>query len=172
MPKENRQGSRAQTRLSSSLHGKPYGAHPGNGMHVHASVLDANGAALFSSQDDAAPNPSLRYAMGGLLNSMADFQLAFAPHSNSYRRLQRGSYAPVTPCWGLTRATPQFESRRQEVPALGLSTGWLVLTPIRIWFWPPYWQGHRRVEARERPWSTGCNAGRRRRPAWHRVRLG
>ena len=80
---------------------KPYGAHPGNGMHVHASVLDADGAALFASQDDAAPNPSLRNAMGGLLNSMADFQLAFAPHSNSYRRLQRGSYAPVTPCWGL-----------------------------------------------------------------------
>ena len=80
---------------------KPYGAHPGNGMHVHASVLDTDGAALFASQDDAAPNPSLRYAMGGLLNSMADFQLAFAPHSNSYRRLQRGSYAPVTPCWGL-----------------------------------------------------------------------
>ena len=31
--------------------------------------------------------------------------LLFAPNLNSYRRFQRGTYAPLTPCWGYENRT-------------------------------------------------------------------
>ncbi|KZL04586.1 Gamma-glutamylputrescine synthetase PuuA [Pseudovibrio axinellae] len=78
---------------------KPYGNESGSGFHVHTSVLDAKGTNIFSATSQEA-NPTLRHAVGGLLDTLLDMQILFAPHANSYRRLQPGSYAPITCCWG------------------------------------------------------------------------
>ncbi len=73
---------------------KPYAHEPGNGMHVHVSVLDANGDNIFDGSD------RLKAAVAGLLDSMSDLQALFAPHMNSYRRFQANSFAPSKPDWG------------------------------------------------------------------------
>ena len=78
---------------------KPYAHTTGNGFHVHMSVLDENGKNVFSGQDHAANN-ALSSAIGGMLETMRDCQILYAPHANSYRRFQPESYAPTTPCWG------------------------------------------------------------------------
>lgn len=78
---------------------KPYGEETGSGFHVHTSLLDAKGTNIFIGSANEA-NPALRSAVGGLLETMLDMQILFAPHANSYRRLQPGSYAPITCCWG------------------------------------------------------------------------
>jgi glutamine synthetase len=78
---------------------KPYADHPGNGMHVHASVLDRAGTNIFEVDEGIAP--TLRHAVSGVLATMRDFQAIFAPHMNSYRRFQPMSFAPTTPDWGL-----------------------------------------------------------------------
>jgi len=78
---------------------KPYGEETGSGFHVHTSLLDAQGTNIFSGTAEEA-NSALRNAIGGLLETMLDMQILFAPHANSYRRLQPGSYAPITCCWG------------------------------------------------------------------------
>ncbi len=85
--------------LAATFMAKPYGDVPGSGMHVHVSLLDAEGRNIFSAGDGTAP--PLRHALGGLLGSMRELQPIFAPHANSYRRFQPGSYAPMALNWGL-----------------------------------------------------------------------
>ncbi len=77
-----------------SFMAKPYAREPGSGMHVHASVTDAAGANIFDGAD------LLERAVAGVLHSMRDLQLLFAPHLNSYRRFQPNSFAPSRPDWG------------------------------------------------------------------------
>ncbi len=78
---------------------KPYAEETGSGFHVHTSLLDASGTNIFSGSEEEANQP-LKNAIAGLLDTMLDMQILFAPHANSYRRLQPGSYAPITCCWG------------------------------------------------------------------------
>ena len=49
--------------------------------------------------DKVLVSPDHPYSQG-LLDAMPALQLLCAPHANSYKRFQRGSYAPVAPCWG------------------------------------------------------------------------
>lgn len=79
---------------------KPYADHPGNGMHVHASLVDENGKNVFAAQEDEEVSERLKSAVAGVLSTMHDLQAIFAPHLNSYRRFQPMSFAPTTPDWG------------------------------------------------------------------------
>jgi glutamine synthetase len=79
---------------------KPFTARAGSGLHVHVSVNDSRGANLFAS-DDPAGTPTLRHAIGGLQETMAESMAIFAPNANSYRRFVNESYAPVAPIWGI-----------------------------------------------------------------------
>ena len=78
---------------------KPYAHKPGNGMHVHVSVLDAKGQNIFAAATGVAPK--LGAAVAGVLSTMRELQAIFAPHLNSYRRFQVNSFAPSRANWGL-----------------------------------------------------------------------
>jgi glutamine synthetase len=83
---------------------KPYAQWTGCGMHVHVSLQDESGHNVFAAtrpQD----NPVLRHALGGLMGTMAEATLIFAPNANSYRRFRRNSYAPVSISWGIDNRT-------------------------------------------------------------------
>ena len=84
--------------LEATFMAKPYADHPGNGMHVHASIIDRDGANIFNDGD--GPSDKLKAAVGGVLATMRDSQAIFAPHMNSYRRFQPASFAPSAPDWG------------------------------------------------------------------------
>jgi glutamine synthetase len=79
---------------------KPFEAQAGSGMHMHVSLQNDRGENIFASEDPAG-TASLRHAVAGLQQSMADAMLIFAPNANSYRRFRRMSYAPVAPTWGV-----------------------------------------------------------------------
>lgn len=87
-----------------SFMAKPFREHAGSGMHVHFSIIDGAGRNIF---DDGTPQgaDALRHAVGGLIDSMAEMTLAFAPHLNSYRRLCPGSMAPTKIAWGYENRT-------------------------------------------------------------------
>ncbi len=86
--------------LRASFMAKPYGgAQPGSGMHIHVSLIDGDGRNIFDAGDGVAD--TLRHAVGGALATMRPLQAIFAPHANSYRRFQPGSYAPTIASWGL-----------------------------------------------------------------------
>lgn len=78
---------------------KPFGDRDGNGFHTHVSVLDDSGQNIF---DDGTGRGSdrLRHAVAGLADVMAESMLIFAPHLNSWRRLQGGVHGPLAPTWG------------------------------------------------------------------------
>lgn len=77
---------------------KPYGDRVGSGLHIHLSLLDADGRNVLDSPP-GAPNETMRHALAGMLRHMGDCQLIFAPHLNSYRRIVPGSFVPVEAHW-------------------------------------------------------------------------
>lgn len=85
--------------LRATFMAKPYADFPGNGMHVHASILDKDGRNIFDDGTDG-PSERLKHAVGGTLDTMHDLQAIFAPHMNSYRRFKPLSFAPSAPDWG------------------------------------------------------------------------
>ena len=85
--------------MMASFMAKPFAGRAGSGMHVHASLADAGGKNLFADQGEAL-SPLLRHAVAGLLGTMHESMLVFAPHLNSWRRFSAQSYAPTMPTWG------------------------------------------------------------------------
>jgi len=73
---------------------KPYTETGGSGMHTHISLLDENNASVF---DDS---PQLQHATAGVLKHLPEMLAVFAPHMNSWRRLQPDSFAPSRLDWG------------------------------------------------------------------------
>lgn len=85
--------------LKATFMAKPLADFAGNGMHVHASLMEQSGGNLFA-REDGVGDTALRHAAGGMLASMADATLIFVPSFNGYRRLVPGSYAPTSASWG------------------------------------------------------------------------
>jgi glutamine synthetase len=83
--------------MKATFMAKPFLEWPGNGMHVHVSLLDGDGINLFSREGG---EKKLGHAAGGLLETIRDTLLLYLPGFNSYRRLQPGSYAPTRVAWG------------------------------------------------------------------------
>ena len=82
-----------------SFMAKPFGDRDGNGFHTHVSVLDGEGRNIFDDGTDKG-SEALRHAIAGLAEVMPESMLVFAPHLNSWRRLQRGVHGPLAPTWG------------------------------------------------------------------------
>jgi glutamine synthetase len=101
--------------LEATFMAKPFEHSAGNGMHLHASLLDGEGRNAFAS-DDAAGTPLLRHAIAGMQAAMADAFLIFAPNANSYRRFKANSYAPVAPTWGVNNRTVSFRVTAGPAP--------------------------------------------------------
>ena len=83
---------------------KPFAEESGSGLHVHMSLVDQDGNNYFSQNNDKLSQPpyseKLRYAIGGLKETMSAATAIFAPNANSYRRLRPEMFAPVEPNWG------------------------------------------------------------------------
>src|SRR6056297_2376016 len=90
--------------FAASFMAKPYPDYSGSGMHTHFSVLDQNGKNVF---DDGGPKGTdmLHHAIAGCLNGMYDSTLLFAPHWNSYDRLEPGAHAPTGIAWAYENRT-------------------------------------------------------------------
>jgi glutamine synthetase len=84
--------------LKSTCMAKPYADHAGSGLHVHASIIDRDGNNVLDAK--GGDPVRLKSVCAGMLKTMRDAQLIFAPFANSYRRFQPGSFAPVDIDWG------------------------------------------------------------------------
>ncbi|MBD3733073.1 MAG: glutamine synthetase [Sphingopyxis sp.] len=93
--------------LEATFMAKPFAEQAGSGMHIHVSVNDDTGSNIFAS-DEPEGTPALRHAIGGMIGTVGDAFVLFAPHANSYRRFKANSYAPVAPTWGVNNRTVSF----------------------------------------------------------------
>lgn len=80
---------------------KPIEEYAGSGMHFHVSLLDSEERNALTESEGETWSPLLLQALGGLVATMAESMLVFAPHANSWRRFVAQSYAPVAPTWGV-----------------------------------------------------------------------
>ena len=105
--------------LSASFMAKPFGDQAGNGMHIHCSLLNADGNNAFNNGTDQG-NELLRQAVAGCLEGMRDSMLLFAPNLNSYRRFQPGNHAPLSPSWGYENRTTSVRIPADKQEAMRL----------------------------------------------------
>ena len=99
--------------FAASFMAKPYDVWSGSGLHMHFSLLDADGRNVF---DDGGSKGSdtLRHAVAGLLSAMPGSTLIFAPHENSYDRLVPNAHAPTGIGWAYENRTAAI-----RIPASG-----------------------------------------------------
>ena len=86
-----------------------YDEREGNSCHVHISLRANDGSetdTVFA--DDAGPHgmsSTFRNFVAGLLATLRELTLFYAPNINSYKRFADGSFAPTALSWGLDNRT-------------------------------------------------------------------
>lgn len=97
-------GVAAKHGLLASFMAKPFGDLPGNGMHVHMSMLNGKGENAFDGNGDKGGELFMN-AIAGLIAASPESMIFFAPHMNSWRRFQESSHAPTRATWGYENRT-------------------------------------------------------------------
>jgi glutamine synthetase len=87
-----------------SLAPKPFADQPGNGQHVHLSLMDVHGQNVFFKRDDVI-SEALNFALGGLMAALPESMVFFAPSEASYARFCGSKDAPTTISWGANNRT-------------------------------------------------------------------
>ena len=82
-----------------------YDQREGNSCHIHLSLRGDDGEVVFWDDETGARSPMYDHFVAGVLATMADFTLIYAPNINSYKRFAAGSFAPTTIGWGLDNRT-------------------------------------------------------------------
>ena len=95
---------------------KPVAGQPGSSMHLHQSVIKADGSNLFSAVDGSS-SMAFRHYLGGLQAYLPELMAFFAPYVNSWRRYVRDSGAPVNVEWGIDNRTAGLRVPRAESAA-------------------------------------------------------
>jgi glutamine synthetase len=80
-----------------------YNEREGNSCHIHMSLRASDGTLVFG--DGADRSSTYDHFIAGMLATMRDFTLLYAPNVNSYKRFAAGSFAPTAIAWGLDNRT-------------------------------------------------------------------
>ncbi|MEU7933176.1 glutamine synthetase family protein [Micromonospora echinofusca] len=94
----------AQEGMSITFMAKP-NEREGNSCHIHFSLRDADGRSAMLGDGPAHLSTTGQRVLAGLLATMREFSLLFAPNINSYKRYQPGSFAPTALRWGTDNRT-------------------------------------------------------------------
>jgi glutamine synthetase len=80
-----------------------YNEREGNSCHIHLSLRGTDGTLVFG--EGAERSATYDHFIAGILATMRDFTLLYAPNVNSYKRFAPGSFAPTAIAWGLDNRT-------------------------------------------------------------------
>ncbi|MGC5290282.1 glutamine synthetase family protein [Micromonospora sp. DT231] len=94
----------AQEGMAITFMAKP-NEREGNSCHIHFSLRDSFGDSAMLGDGPAHLSPTGQRVLAGLLATMREFSLLFAPNINSYKRYQPGSFAPTALRWGVDNRT-------------------------------------------------------------------
>lgn len=78
---------------------KPLSKMPGSSMHIHQSVVDAQGQNIFTDASSQQPTELFSHYIGGLQAGLGDLILLLAPNVNSYQRYCHVYASPNNLCW-------------------------------------------------------------------------
>jgi glutamine synthetase len=78
-----------------------YNEREGNSCHIHLSLRAPNGGLVFADPGAADGRTWIfRSFVAGILATMREFTLLYAPNINSYKRFQPDTFAPTAVAWG------------------------------------------------------------------------
>jgi glutamine synthetase len=80
-----------------------YDEREGNSCHLHMSLRGSDGTIVFTEGGDHGGGERSRVFssfVAGVLATLREFTLLYAPTVNSYKRYQPGSFAPTAVAWG------------------------------------------------------------------------
>ncbi len=92
-----------------SLHGKSvsfmakFDEREGNSCHIHMSLRGTDGSIVFDEGN--GPTELFEQFVAGVLATLAELTLFYAPNINSYKRFAPGSFAPTAVAWGRDNRT-------------------------------------------------------------------
>ncbi len=96
--------------------------HPsrvGSASHVHQSLVGKGGKpAFYDKNADLGMSELARNYLGGLLKYSSDITVFMAPYVNSYKRFQKGSFAPTRKVWSVDNRTAAFRLCGDGSPAV------------------------------------------------------
>ncbi len=84
---------------------KPIDRQPGSSMHIHQSIVRIDDGKNIFIDKHGNENKSFRYYVGGLQKYTNAMMAFYAPNPNSYRRLRKGTAAPINVDWGYDNRT-------------------------------------------------------------------
>jgi glutamine synthetase len=82
-----------------------YNQREGSSCHIHLSLRGEDGSLVFWDKDAGTSTPLYDSFVAGVLATIADFTLLYAPNINSYKRFAAGSFAPTAIAWGQDNRT-------------------------------------------------------------------
>jgi glutamine synthetase len=94
----------AQRGKSITFMAKP-GEREGNSCHIHLSLRGTDGSLAFWDDATRSRTPLYDAFIAGVLATMRELTLFYAPNINSYKRFANGSFAPTAIAWGLDNRT-------------------------------------------------------------------
>ena len=94
----------AQEGMSLTFMAKP-NQREGNSCHIHFSLRTPDGTPVMAGDSPSGLSPTGERVIAGLLSSMRELTLLYAPNINSYKRFQPGTFAPTAVRWGVDNRT-------------------------------------------------------------------
>ena len=77
----------------------------GNSCHIHLSVRGEDGEPVMAGDGEHGFSPLMGHWIAGILATLREFTLLYAPTINSYKRFAKGSFAPTGVAWGVDNRT-------------------------------------------------------------------
>ncbi|WP_341927404.1 glutamine synthetase family protein [Nocardioides psychrotolerans] len=77
-----------------------YDQREGSSCHIHLSLRGTDGSLVFWDAETGQRTALYDHFVAGVLATIRDFTLLYAPNINSYKRFADGSFAPTTIAWG------------------------------------------------------------------------
>ncbi len=90
--------------INADFAAKPFVDQPGSGLHIHVHLEDGSGKNVYYKKDEIISD-SLKFSIGGLLETLPANMKIFAPYPESYARFAPKSNAPLTVSWGANNRT-------------------------------------------------------------------
>ncbi|HET8797752.1 MAG TPA: glutamine synthetase family protein, partial [Thermoanaerobaculia bacterium] len=85
--------------------------YAGSSCHIHISLRDGEGRALFPGDEALGPlhvSPLFRWFLGGWMRHIRELFAFYAPYPSSYKRYVAGSFAPTGIAWSYDNRTAGF----------------------------------------------------------------
>jgi glutamine synthetase len=82
-----------------------YDQREGNSCHIHLSLRGQDDSTVFWDESTGGRTALYDHFVAGVLATMTDFTLLYAPNVNSYKRFADGSFAPTAIAWGSDNRT-------------------------------------------------------------------